>query len=82
MFFTIGGTKAISIMEAFTREIRTFWPGFEGFYCVFYEGVFTVYEDKGVTGVNVPYIDFGMKSILYPSIQALKIACLRTGVQR
>ena len=48
-------------MEAFTREIRTFWPGFEGFYCVFYEGVFTVYEDKGVTGVNVPYIDFGMK---------------------
>lgn len=61
VFFTIGGTKAISIMEAFTREIRTFWPGFKGFYCVFYEGVFTVYEDKGVTGVNVPYIDFGMK---------------------
>ncbi|MGN0032978.1 MAG: hypothetical protein ACI358_04275 [Candidatus Limimorpha sp.] len=61
VFFTIGGTKAISIMESFTDEIKGFWPDFEGFFCVFYEGVFTVYEDKGVTGVNVPNIDFGLK---------------------
>ncbi len=61
VFFTIGGTKAIDLMEQFTRQIRTYWPEFEGFTCVFYEGIFTVYEDKGVTGVNVPDIDFGWK---------------------
>lgn len=61
LFFTVGGTKAISLMENATREIRRFWPGFEGFDCVFYEGMFTVYEDHGVTGVNTPDIDFGWK---------------------
>lgn len=61
VFFTVGGTKAISLMEEMTAEIRTFWPGFEGFYCVFYEGIFSVYTDKGVTGVNIPDIDFGWK---------------------
>ena len=61
VFFTIGGTKAISLMEDFTTSIRTAWPEFEGFTCFFYEGIFTVYEDNGVTGVNIPDIDFGWK---------------------
>lgn len=61
IFFTVGGTKAIGLMEDMTAEIRTFWPDFEGFQCVFYEGCFTVYEDRGVTGVNIPDIDFGWK---------------------
>ena len=59
VFFTIGGTKAIPLMERMTVELRKLWPDFEGFACVFYEGIFTVYEDKGVTGVNTPDIDFG-----------------------
>lgn len=59
IFFTIGGTKAIPLMERMTVELRKLWPDFEGFACVFYEGIFTVYEDKGVTGVNTPDIDFG-----------------------
>ncbi|MCR4860410.1 MAG: hypothetical protein K5910_07085 [Bacteroidales bacterium] len=59
IFFTVGGTKAIPLMERFTEDIRRLFPGFEGFYCVFYEGIFTVYEDKGVTGINIPDIDFG-----------------------
>lgn len=61
IFFTIGGTKAIDIMEDMTQKIRKVWPSFEGFQCVFYEGIFTVYSDNGVTGVNVPDIDFGWK---------------------
>ncbi len=59
VFFTIGGTKAITMLEDFTTRLRQVWPTFEGFECVFYEGVFSVYEDKGVTGVNIPNIDFG-----------------------
>lgn len=61
IFFTVGGTKAISLMESLTAEMRSYWPSFEGFECVFYEGIFTVYTDKGVTGVNIPDIDFGWK---------------------
>ena len=61
VFFTIGGTRAIDLMEEKAEEIRSVFPNFEGFECFFYEGIFTVYEDKGVTGINVPDIDFGWK---------------------
>lgn len=61
IFFTVGGTKAIGLMETLTADIRRFWPAFEGFQCVFYEGIFSVYTDKGVTGINIPDIDFGWK---------------------
>lgn len=58
--FTIGGTKGIELLERLTAEIRTFWPEFEGFITVYYEGVFTCYDegDKGVSGVNIANIDF------------------------
>ena len=61
IFFTIGGTRAIDLMEEKTEEIRRIFPGFEGFECFFYEGVFTVYTHPGATGINVPDIDFGWK---------------------
>jgi len=58
IFFTIGGTRAIPLMERMTEQIAALFPGFEGFECFFYEGVFSVYRDKGVSGINVPDIDF------------------------
>ena len=61
IFFTIGGTKAIDLMEEMAERIRSYFPHFEGFECFFYEGVFTVYGDRGATGINVPDIDFGWK---------------------
>jgi hypothetical protein len=61
VFFTIGGTRAIDLMEKKAEEIREVFPEFEGFECYFYEGIFTVYTDKGATGINVPDIDFGWK---------------------
>ena len=61
IFFTIGGTQAISLMEEMTPRIREVFPGFEGFDCFFYEGIFTVYRDKGASGINTPDIDFGWK---------------------
>ena len=59
VFFTVGGTRAIDLMEEKTLEIRKVFPDFEGFECFFYEGVFTVYENRGASGINVPDIDFG-----------------------
>lgn len=59
VMMTIGGTKAIELLESRYEKIHAIWPEFEGIDCIFYEGVFTVYEDNGVTGVNTPDIDFG-----------------------
>lgn len=71
IFFTIGGTKAITLLEELTVWLRTLWPQFQGFQCFFYEGVFSVYQDKGVTGVNFPDIDFGWKDgIISPDFRS------------
>ena len=71
IFFTIGGTKAIDIMEKMTGMFRSMWPGFEGFECFFYEGIFSVYENFGVTGVNTPDIDFGWQDgIISPEFRS------------
>lgn len=61
ILFTIGGATGITVMEELTREIREFWPEFEGFIAVYYEGVFTTYQTKGVTGINLPDVDFYWK---------------------
>lgn len=61
IIFTMGGTKGITILEDLTKEIREFWPDFEGFITVYYEGVFSTYEDKGVSGINLPDVDFYWK---------------------
>lgn len=61
IFFTIGGTKAISLMEKLRIKIQKIWPNFVGFQCIFYEGIFSVYEDKGCYGINIPDIDFYWK---------------------
>mgnify|MGYP000370236434 CR=1 FL=1 len=63
LLFTIGGTQGIEILEKLTKEIRTYWPDFEGFITVYYEGVFSCYEegDKGVSGINRALIDFYWK---------------------
>lgn len=72
MLFTIGGTQGIEILEKLTREIRTYWPDFEGFITVYYEGVFSCYEegDKGVSGINRALIDFYWKGgIIAPAFR-------------
>ena len=61
VFFTIGGTRAFALIESMARQLSSLFPGFEGIDCFFFEGAFTVYEDKGVSGINIPNIDFGWK---------------------
>ena len=59
VFFTIGGTRAVELMEEMTPGLRELFPWFEGFDCFFYEGMFTVYDGPGASGINVRDIDFG-----------------------
>ncbi len=61
IFFTIGGTRAFRLMEDLSTQLGAIFAGFEGIDCFFFEGAFTVYEDKGVSGINHPDIDFGWK---------------------
>ncbi len=63
LLFTIGGTRGIELLEKLTKEIREFWPDFEGFITVYYEGIFSCYEpgDLGVSGINRALIDFYWK---------------------
>ncbi|MBR5735210.1 MAG: hypothetical protein IKX60_00230 [Bacteroidales bacterium] len=61
ILFTIGGTRTVSLLEELTASARVLFPGFERFECFFYEGIFTVYNDPGVSGINTPDIDFGWK---------------------
>ena len=61
IIFTIGGTKGIEILEKLTQEIREFWPEFEGFITIYYEGIFSTYQDKGVSGINLPDVEFYWK---------------------
>ena len=75
ILFTIGGTKAVDILENMTEEFRTFWPEFEGFYCVFYEGIFSTYQDKGVSGINIPDVDFFWKDgIISPEFRRVTLS--------
>ena len=61
ILFTIGGTRAVDLLEELTPQIRDRFPDFEGFDCFFFEGMFTVYTDHGASGINTPNIDFGWK---------------------
>ena len=61
VFFTIGGTRAFGLIESMAEDLASLFPVFEGIDCFFFEGAFTVYEDKGASGINVPDIDFGWK---------------------
>lgn len=63
VLFTIGGTRGIELLEKLTREVREYWPDFEGFITVYYEGIFSCYEpgDLGVSGINRALIDFYWK---------------------
>ena len=61
LFFTIGGTRAFRLMEELSMKLSAIFAGFEGIDCFFFEGAFTVYENKGVSGINHPDIDFGWK---------------------
>lgn len=75
IFFTIGGNMGITVLENLTEELREYWPQFEGFYCVYHEGIFSTYKEKGVTGINLPFVDFYWKdSVLAPEYREQTLA--------
>lgn len=75
VIFAIGGTRGIALLETLTQEIREYWPAFEGFITVFYEGIFSTCEDKGLSGLNSPNMDFSWKGgIISPKFRQATFA--------
>ncbi len=75
IIFTIGGTQGIDILEKLTEEIREYWPDFEGFIAVYYEGIFSTYQDRGVSGINMPNVDFYWKDgIISPEFRRVTLS--------
>ncbi len=91
IIFTIGGTTGIKILERLTKEIREFWPEFEGFITVYYEGIFSTYQDRAYpesicrmsisTGKTVSLHRSSEEKLFPCVIRCLKNASSTTAVQ-
>lgn len=56
--FTIGTFHTLSTIQSLDKFLRQKWPSFEGIIPVFYEGIFNVYDNSGITKLNTVGLDF------------------------
>lgn len=74
IIFTIGTNNAITLIQKLEKELKALWKEFEGIHIVFFEAVFTTYFSSGITGLNLPYVDFTFKNgILAPEYRKILI---------
>lgn len=62
VILTIGTVNTLEIIHHANKEISRQWADFEGVIAFFYEGIFSVYKNQGITKLNTPKIDFSYKS--------------------
>ena len=62
--FTIGTYKTLNTIRKIDSVLRSRWPSCEGIVPVFYEAIFNVYENCGLTGLNTIGLDFYMADAL------------------
>lgn len=58
IFLTIGTVNALEVAKELNEKIAEQWSDFKEIVLVFYEGIFSTYEDRGMTYLNTPKIDF------------------------
>ena len=58
IIFTIGTVNAVKAIKELNRILKERWCKFEGISVVFIEGIFTTYPNIGITGLNLPGVDF------------------------
>lgn len=56
--FTIGTINALRVVHQLESELRKRWNNFEGIVTIYLEGIFTTYSSRGITNLNLPYVDF------------------------
>lgn len=71
--FTIGTNNTLTIIDKLNFELKQRWRGFEGIWSVFFEGVFTTYQNAGITGLNLPGVDFYLNGALLAPEYRLEI---------
>lgn len=69
--FTIGTDNTLKTIVRLNRILKERWNKFEGIFVVFFEGIFTVYSNDGVTGLNLPNVDFSLNGgVLTPEYRS------------
>lgn len=56
--FTIGTDNTLKVVHQLETELKKRWNTFEGIVTIFLEGIFTTYSSRGITKLNLPYVDF------------------------
>ena len=64
VIFTIGTTNTLSIIRKIESELKERWSNFKGIYTFFFEAIFTTYDSTGITGLNLPHVDFTFTNAL------------------
>lgn len=59
--FTIGTNNTFALMRKLDYELKARWSSFQGIYTIFFEAIFTTYSSHGITGLNLPNVDFVFK---------------------
>lgn len=60
IIFTIGTVNALKAIKKLNRILKDRWCKFEGISVVFIESIFTTYPNIGITGLNLPGVDFSL----------------------
>ncbi len=71
--FTIGSDNTLKAIDNLSRKLKQRWCKFEGIWSVFIEGIFTTYPNTGITGLNLPEVDFFLNGALLAPEYRLEI---------
>ncbi len=77
---TIGTKNTFDVIEELERKLKKRWPNFESITVAFFEGIFGIYVDKGITGLNLPRVDFNIKNALVSPAFRKKIIDRKTAI--
>lgn len=72
--FTIGTYNTLTTILELNKLLCSRWGSFEGIIPVFYEAIFNVYSDSGITGLNTKGLDFYLAdAFVVPQLRAAYI---------
>lgn len=58
IIFTIGTDSVLQLIDEFERQLKKRWPTFDKIIVCYFEGIFNTYDSFGITGLNLPKVDF------------------------
>lgn len=82
-FFTVGGMRAIKIMEAIDKECRALFPRYAGSTVIYYEGIFGLADETSRLSIVLPSTDFlHSPAVLTPEFIEYQTTALSYALER